>query len=65
MLYRLTIWTTLLLLTACASTSSGPAVCDGTVQSRAALADALLTDGGPQSRRAGLLVLDQVAAGCG
>ena len=52
-------------LTACATTPSGPAICDATRASRADLAGALIEDGGPQSRRAGLLVLDQFKAGCG
>lgn len=55
----------LTLLSACATTPSGDAVCAGTAQSRKALAAALLADAGPQSQRAGLLVLDQMAAGCG
>lgn len=56
--------TMMLLLSACATTPSAPAICDATRASRADLAGALVSDGGPQSRRAGLLVLDQVAAGC-
>lgn len=57
---------TMLLLAGCASTQvSQTAICDATGASRRALADALLTDGGPRSQRAGLLLLDQMAAGCG
>ncbi|MTH65083.1 hypothetical protein [Paracoccus shanxieyensis] len=63
---RLMILTLMLSVSACASTpASGPAICDATRGSRAGLADALLSDGGPESQRAGLLVLDQMAAGCG
>lgn len=65
-MYRLMILTTLLSLAACASTQvSQTAICDATGASRRALADALLSDGGPRSQRAGLLLLDQMAAGCG
>ena len=54
-----------LSLAACATTpASDSAICDGTAASRRALAGALLTDGGPQAQRAGLLVLDQMRAGC-
>ena len=50
---------------ACASTpGSDSAVCDGTRASRQALAAALVEDGGAQSQRAGLRLLDQMAAGC-
>ncbi|GEK68182.1 hypothetical protein PDE01_17020 [Paracoccus denitrificans] len=59
------IWTTLLLLTACASTPvSQTAICDGTAASRKALAAALIEDGGARSQRAGLRLLDQLEAGC-
>ncbi|MBB4625934.1 hypothetical protein [Paracoccus denitrificans] len=64
-MYRLMIWTTLLLLTACASTPvSQTAICDGTAASRKALAAALIEDGGARSQRAGLRLLDQLEAGC-
>lgn len=56
---------TMLSLTACAGTPNDSAICVGTEASRKALAGALLTDGGPQAQRAGLLVLDQLRAGCG
>ncbi|HHW33167.1 MAG TPA: hypothetical protein GXX24_03365 [Paracoccus solventivorans] len=46
-------------------TPNDGAICVGTEASRKALAGALPTDGGPQARRAGLLVLDQMWAGCG
>lgn len=56
----------LLSLSGCATTPvDQAAICDGTAASRKALAAALLTDGGPQAQRAGLLVLDQMRAGCG
>lgn len=64
-MYRLMIWTTLTLLTACASTPvSQTAICDGTAASRTALAAALIEDGGARSQRAGLRLLDQLEAGC-
>lgn len=64
-MYRLMIWTTLLWLTACASTPvSQTAICDGTAASRKALAAALIEDGGARSQRAGLRLLDQLEAGC-
>lgn len=57
--------TMMLSLAACATTPvDQAAICDGTAASRKALAGALQTDGGPQARRAGLLVLDQMRAGC-
>lgn len=66
---RPTIWAalaTMLSLSACATTPvDQAAICDGTAASRRALAAALLTDGGQQAQRAGLLVLDQMRAGCG
>ena len=56
---------TMMLLGGCATTPvDQAAICDGTAASRRALAGALLTDGGPQAQRAGLLVLDQMRAGC-
>ncbi|MBT0780592.1 hypothetical protein [Paracoccus sp. pheM1] len=64
-MYRLMIWTTLLWLTACAGTPvSQTAICDGTEASRTALAEALIEDGGANSQRAGLRLLDQLEAGC-
>ena len=65
-MYRLMILTTLLSLTACASTPvSQTAICDGTEASRKALAATLVKDGGARSQREGLVLLDQMAAGCG
>lgn len=43
---------------------SDSAVCDGTRTSRQALAAALVEDGGAQSQRAGLRLLDQISAAC-
>ena len=65
MLYRLMGCLMMMSLSACVSApGSRPGVCSGTEASRAALADALVRDGGPQSRRAGLLVIEQLDAGC-
>lgn len=66
MLARMLIASTLMLsMTACASTRPSPtAICSGTGQARAALAEALLADGGDQSKRAGLALLDKMEAGC-
>lgn len=56
----------MLSLSACATTPvDQAAICDGTAASRKALAAVLLTDSGPRAQRAGLLVLDQMRAGCG
>lgn len=50
----------------CANTpGSDAAICDGTRASRQALAAALVEDGGAQSQRAGLRLLDQMLAACG
>ena len=66
---RAMTWTALLALMWSAGCTSMPisetALCDGTVASRRALASALLIDGGDQSQRAGLRLLDEVKAGCG
>lgn len=53
------------LLAGCATTPSDSAICAGSAEARRALAAALVNDGGPQSQRAGLALLDKVAAGCG
>lgn len=59
------ILTTTLFLSACATAPiSDSAICDGTRASRSALAAALVEDGGPASRRAGLRLIQQVDAGC-
>ena len=48
----------------CANTpGSESAVCDGTRARRQALAPALVENGGAQSQRAGLRLLDQMVAG--
>lgn len=49
----------------CATTPSDSAVCAGTAAAARALAAALLVDGGPESQRAGLALLDKRKAGCG
>ena len=49
---------------ACATTQSDSAVCAGTADAARAHADALLIDGGPMSKRTGLVLLDKRAAGC-
>ena len=66
MLARMLIASTLMLsMAACASTRPSPtAICSGTGQARADLAEALLADGGDQSKRAGLALLDKMEAGC-
>ena len=55
----------MLSLTACAT---GPvtenALCPATDGARTALAGALVSDGGPQSRRAGLVLIETLDAGC-
>lgn len=54
-----------ILTAACATTpASTSAVCSGTEAAARDLASALLVDGGPQSKRAGLALLDKRAAGC-
>ena len=54
------------LTAACTTTpASSPALCAGTEAAARELASALLVDGGPQSKRAGLALLDKRAAGCG
>lgn len=66
---RAMTWTALLALMWSAGCATMPvseaALCDGTAASRRALASALVVDGGDQSRRAGLRLLDQMKAGCG
>lgn len=64
-MYRPMILTMMLFLSACAPAPSGDAICDGTRASRVALAGALVADGGPESRRAGLMLIGQIDAGCG
>lgn len=53
----------ILWLTACAPTQTdGRAICEGI--DRAALADAILEDGGKKSQKEALFVLDQLKAAC-
>ena len=54
-----------LWLTGCATTPSDSAICAGSAEARRALAAALIQDGGAQSQRAGLSLLDKMRAGCG
>ncbi|MDO5706545.1 MAG: hypothetical protein Q4G49_15960 [Paracoccus sp. (in: a-proteobacteria)] len=62
---QILIWTMMLCLTACAGAPvKQTAICDGTRASRTALAAALVDDGGPASRRAGMALIDQIDAGC-
>lgn len=61
----LTACLTTLWLTGCATTpASTSAVCSGTDAAARDLAAALLADGGPESKRAGLALLDKREAGC-
>ncbi len=53
-----------LLLTGCANIPNDSAICDGSIETRKALASNLLIDGGPLSQNAGADLLDQMAAGC-
>ena len=53
-----------LLLTGCVS-ASDPAICAGTERDRDRLTDALLIDGGPESRAAGATLIARMDAGCG
>lgn len=62
----LTALLTLMWTAACTTTpASTSAVCSGTESAARDLASALLVDGGPQSKRAGLVLLDKREAGCG
>lgn len=56
---------TLMFLTACASVPADEAaLCRATDQARTSLAGALVEDGGSQSRREGLALIDALDAGC-
>lgn len=48
----------------CTSVQSVNAVCDGTRQTRAAHAAALVQDGGPKSLVTGARLISQIDAGC-
>lgn len=57
---------TLMFSTGCASgPASEAALCSVTDRSRTSLAGALVSDGGPESRRAGLALIEALDAGCG
>jgi hypothetical protein len=60
---RLSLLILPLLASGCV-TASPVAVCDGTVEARDALADALLVDGGNQSVVAGARLLSVMDAAC-
>lgn len=62
---RLMICLTMLCLTGCGIAPNDSALCDVTARDRTALADALVADGGIESRRAGLRVIEALDAGCG
>ncbi len=55
----------LTILIGCSGGPSGEAVCDGSESARAALAAALVVDGGSQSRAAGRTLIARIDAGCG
>lgn len=52
------------LLTGCATEGSDRAICAGTKHERTELAQALVDDGGPGSRRAGAVLIGKIDAGC-
>lgn len=55
----------MLSLTGCATApASDSALCAATDRARTELAGALIDDGGPESRRAGLVLIEAVDAGC-
>lgn len=51
-------------LTACTTVPTADPVCPATGDARTALAGALVADGGPQSRRAGLVLIETLDRGC-
>ena len=53
-----------MLTTACAATQNDSAICDGTLEARTDAARGALADGGPMSKRALNVLLDQMAAVC-
>lgn len=61
----LTVLLTTMWLAGCATTPSDSAICAGSADARRALAAALIQDGGAQSQRAGLSLLDKMREGCG
>lgn len=66
MLGRMLIALALTSLTAACATmpANDTAVCSASRDARGDLAGALIADGGDQSKRAGLALLDKLAAGC-
>lgn len=52
------------LLTACATVPTADPVCPATEQARTTLAGALVADGGLQSRRAGLVLIETLDRSC-
>ena len=56
---------TLLLASACTTSVSDSAICDGSQSAREAHRQALLADGGPQSLESGADLLEMISAGCG
>ncbi|WP_158247948.1 hypothetical protein [Paracoccus sp. SY] len=52
------------LLTACATAPTADPICPATDQARTALAGALVADGGPQSQRAGLVLIETLDGVC-
>ena len=61
----MTVLLTTMWLAGCATTPSDSAICAGSAEACWALAAALIQDGGAQSQRAGLSLLDKMRAGCG
>ena len=53
-----------LIVTDCAAAPGGEAACDGTAESRSALAAALVDDGGPKSMAAGRTLIARLDAAC-
>lgn len=60
----LTALLTTMCVAGCATTPSDSAICAGSAEARRALAAALIQDGGAQSQRDGLALLDKLKAGC-
>lgn len=55
---------TVLSLTACGTVPAGDPVCPSTDRARTDLAGALVEDGGPQSKRAGLALIETLDRVC-
>lgn len=58
------LWTTLPLISACATAPTDNAICQVTAQPRTALAQGLVEDGGPKSKRAGLVLIETLDRTC-